>query len=76
MSSSLLLAQMVGGGFSVVNWAIFIVLIAAVFALVALFLRSQGIAIPPLFISAVWIVLAAVIVIAAIIFLARFAGMA
>lgn len=71
-----LTAQVVGGGFSIVQWAIFIVLIAAVFALVMVALRKFGVVIPDFAVQCFWIVIVAFVVIGAIILLARFAGMA
>lgn len=63
-------------GLSFVQFAIAIVLFIAVCALVALYMRMSGIAPPPWFIQALWIVLGAVVIIFAILFIARVAGWA
>lgn len=70
-----LVAQAIGGG-SLVSWAIWIVLVIAIVSLVALFLRNSGIAVPEFVVQCFWIVVIALVVIGAIILLARFAGMA
>lgn len=75
MSGMSLLAQVgVAGGF--IQWAIIIVVVAAVVALVCVGLRQFGITIPPFIIQVIWIVIAAVIIIAAILFVAKMAGWA
>lgn len=68
-----LIALAIGGG-SIVYLAILIVVIIAICSLVSIFLRNSGIAIPPLFLSVIWIVLGAVVTILAIILIARVAG--
>lgn len=74
MSAALLFGQGLGG--SVVYWAILVVLIAAIVALVTVALRKFGIAIPDFVVQCFWIVVIAFVVIAAIILLSRFAGIA
>lgn len=59
-----------------VGWAIAIVLIAAVVALVVLALRQFGIVIPGFVVTAFWICVTAVVIILAILFVARIAGWA
>lgn len=69
----MLLAQAFFGG-SLVHWAVFIVLAVAIAALVMLAVRSMGVNVPPFVSQALWIVVIAVVVIVAILFLARLAG--
>lgn len=69
-----LIAQAVGG-FGIVHYAILLVVVIAVVALVALFLRYSGITLPPILLNAIYIVVGAVVVVA-IIIVARFAGFA
>ncbi len=70
-----ILAQ-VGLGGSVVHWAIIIILVAAVVALVYVALNKFGIAIPDWVQQVFWILIVAIVVIGAILFLAKFAGFA
>ncbi len=65
----------VGLGGSFVSWALIIVVVLAVVALVYVAAQQMGIAIPPFVVNVFWIVFAAVVVIAAILFLARVAGL-
>ncbi len=58
------------GGYSFVQIAITIVVVLAVVALVVIFCRQTGLTIPPFLINVLWVVLAAVVVIVAIKFVA------
>ena len=58
------------GGFGLVHWGILIIVVAAVIGIVMIFLRQAGVTIPPFIVQVLWIVLAAVICIAAIKFIA------
>jgi hypothetical protein len=60
------LAQVVAGGYSLGQLAIFVVIIAAVVALVYVALRQFGITIPPWVVQVFWIIVVAFVVIAAI----------
>jgi hypothetical protein len=75
-----MLAQvLVGGGAAggtFVSWAILIVGVSAIVALVFLALRQFGVQVPPFIIQGLWIVLAAVVIIGLIVFVARLAGFA
>jgi hypothetical protein len=71
-----LLGQAAVVGNSVVNWAIVIVVIAAVVALVVLALRQFNVAIPAWVVQVFWIVVVALVVIAAILFVGRLVGWA
>lgn len=62
----MLLAQVIAGGWTVVNIAILIVVIAAVVALVYIALRQFGITVPPWFVQVLWILVVAFVVILAI----------
>jgi hypothetical protein len=64
-----ILAQVGLAGFGLVHWAIMIIIVLAVVAIVVVFLRQTGLTIPPFIITILWIVLAAVICIAAIKFI-------
>lgn len=54
------------GGYSIVQLLIMVVVIAACVALVTVFLRKAGVAIPDWLVQVFWIVVAAFVVIAAI----------
>ena len=69
-----LLAQLPLGG-SIVGWAIFIVIVAAIAALVMIALRKFGVVVPDFVVQAFWVVVVAFVVIGAILILAGFAGM-
>lgn len=73
LSALSLTAQVVAAG-SLVHWAIVIVVLVAIFALVLLAMRTMGVAVPPFVAQAGWIVVVAVVVILAIVFLARLVG--
>jgi hypothetical protein len=61
---------------SFVTWAVVVVVVLAVVALVYLAAKQMGVPIPPFVVQVFWILFAAVIVIAAILFLARVARIA
>jgi hypothetical protein len=65
----ILLAQAFAG-FGLVHWGILIIVIAAVVGIVMIFLRQAGVTIPPFIIQVLWVVLAAIVCIAAIKFIA------
>ncbi len=58
------------GTWTIADWAITIVIVIAICALVALYCRVSGVNIPPWVIQAAWIVLGAVVIIALIRFVA------
>ncbi len=62
----MLLAQVLAGGWTVVNIAILIVVIAAVVALVYVALRQFGVVVPQWFIQVLWILITAFVIILAI----------
>lgn len=64
-----LLAQAMNGG--LVYWAKIIILIGAIIGIVYVILRQMGVAIPPFLITVLWIVLAAIVGLVAINFIAQ-----
>ena len=64
----MLLAQFVGG--SIAYYAMVIILLAAVIGIVIVITRQMGVAIPPFIITVLWIILAAIVGILAIKFIA------
>jgi hypothetical protein len=76
MSSLSLFAQVGFGGYSIVQVAVLVVVIAAICALVYVALRQFGVTPPAWFIQVCWIVIVAIVVILAILFVARIAGFA
>lgn len=73
----MLLAQAaMGAGYSFIQIAVLIVVIAAVVGLVYVALRQFGVQIPGFVVQIFWILLCAVLVIAAILFIGRMAGFA
>ncbi len=70
----MLCAQVSLGSYTVVQIALTIVVLAAVCALLKIALTTYGVEIPPFVLQAFWIVVVAVVIIVAILFLARIAG--
>lgn len=66
--NSLVLAQI--GAWSIAQWAIAIIVICGIVAVVVLVTRQMGVTIPPFFVNILWIVLAVVIGVLAVRFLA------
>lgn len=64
-----LLAQM-AGGYSLIQIAIFVIVIAGIIGIVLVVTKQMGVAIPPFIITICWILLAVVIGVIAIKFLA------
>jgi hypothetical protein len=69
-----LLAQAMGGGYSLIQIAVFIIVIAAVVGIVYVILNQMGVAIPGFIIQIIWIILAAFVGIAALYFLVSLVG--
>jgi len=61
-----LLAQAAFGGYSLIQLAIFIIVVAGVVAIVVVILKQLGVTIPPWLIAILWIVLAVIVGIFAI----------
>jgi hypothetical protein len=72
MNIPMLLAQAVGLDF--VGIAILVVVVVAVVGIVIVFVRLSGVNIPGWLVQVFWIVVAAVVCIVAILFIARIAG--
>jgi hypothetical protein len=66
--SPLILAQVLAGG-GIASWAVWIIIVAAIVAIVVVICRQMGVAIPPFVVTILWIILAAVIGVLAIKFL-------
>ena len=64
-----LLAQ-IAGGYSLIQIAIFVIVIAGVIGIVLVITKQMGVSIPPFIITVLWIVLAVIIGIVAIKFIA------
>ncbi len=61
-------------GWGVVHWALAIIVTIGVIAIVIVFIKQTGVAIPPFIISVLWIVLAVIICCSAILFIAKMFG--
>lgn len=68
--TGLMLAAVNFGAMGIVGWAIAIVVIAGVVAIVAVILKQMGVAIPPFIITVLWVCVAVVIGVVAIKFIA------
>jgi hypothetical protein len=66
MSTLMLLSQVGFGGFTVAHWAIIIIIIAAVIAVMYVGLNKMGVAIPDWVIKIFWILVVAIVCIIAI----------
>lgn len=64
MKPSSVLAQVLAGG--VAYWATWIIIVAAIVAIVVVICRQMGVAVPPFIVTILWIILAAIVGVMAI----------